>query len=154
MKPYLLLLTLCACVAHAQEMYRWVDQQGKVHYGDRPPPAREVKDIQLRKFTAPSAEKTLSSAMLQAMENFPVSIHVTANCTVPCKEGKDYLGKRGIPFEEINVVSNEEIAALRALLGGGDVVVPVLQVGGKTTRGFLESAWAGLLDAAGYPKSP
>jgi hypothetical protein len=33
----LLTLTLCAMTAHA-EVYKWVDQDGKVQYSDQPPP--------------------------------------------------------------------------------------------------------------------
>jgi glutaredoxin len=65
----------------------------------------------------------------------------------------DYLNKRGIPFSEKSVKTNEEIEALRQLQGGGEVAVPVLQVGEKTIKGFLDTRWANLLDAAGYPKS-
>lgn len=35
---WLLGLMLLPCLALAGEMYRWVDANGKVHYGDQPPP--------------------------------------------------------------------------------------------------------------------
>lgn len=146
----LLGLLLGAGLAQAQSTYRWVDQDGKVHYGDRPP-AKNARELQERKYSAPAADKSMSYAMRQAVENFPVTLYVTPDCEAACKEGRDYLAKRGIPFAEKSVVSDADIAALRERLGGGDTVVPVLMVGDKHRKGFLESAWAGLLDAAGYP---
>jgi glutaredoxin len=148
----LLLALLCAAVmapAQAQTAYRWVDQDGKVHYGDRPP--KEAREVQERKYSAPAADRAPSFATRQAQENFPVTLYVGADCPA-CQEGRDYLKKRGIPFEEKLVASNEEIDALRARLGGGEVMVPSLQVGTKMSKGFLAPTWGGLLDAAGYPK--
>jgi glutaredoxin len=149
-KTLLLLAVLYAGVAQAQSMYRWVDQEGQVHYGDRPPPGKAVEE---RKYSAPSADRQAPLALRQAVENFPVVVHVTTDCAAPCQEGRDYLNRRGIPFSEKTIATNEEIAALHVLLGGGDLSVPVLQVGEKLRMGFLEAAWAGMLDAAGYPKA-
>lgn len=150
-RAILLLALLAAGLAQAQSAYRWVDKEGKVHYGDRPP--QTARDVEERKYSAPAADRQASYAMRQAMENFPVTLYVTPDCAAACKEGRDYLNKRGIPFSEKSVTTNDEIATLREQLGGGDVVVPVLQVGEKNRKGFLESAWAGLLDAAGYPQA-
>lgn len=152
-KSALLLALLCAGLAQAQTAYRWVDNDGKVHYGDRPPPPKAAREVQERKYSAPAADRAPSFAARQAQENFPVTLYVSADCTA-CQEGRDYLKKRGIPFSEQLVASNEEIDALRAKLGGGEVMVPSLQVGAKTSKGFLAPAWGGLLDAAGYPKAP
>lgn len=149
----LLLTLLCAGMAQAQSLYRWVGPDGKVNYGDRPPPSA-AKEMQERKYAAPAADKQLSFGLRQAVENFPAVVYVTAECDAPCKQARDYLNKRGVPFTEKTVATDAEIATLRERLGGGDLSVPVLQVGEKTRVGFLESAWAGLLDAAGYPKAP
>lgn len=155
-KTALLLALSCAAAmapAQAQTAYRWVDQDGKVHYGDRPPPPKAAREVEERKYSAPAAEQRLSYALRQARANFPVTLYVGAECPA-CQEGRDYLKKRGIPFGEKLVASNEEIDALRTKLGGGEVMVPSLQVGEKMSKGFLEPAWGGLLDAAGYPKAP
>lgn len=149
---------LCAGLAQAQTAqtaqtaYRWVDQEGKTHYGDRPPPPKAAREIQERKLTAPTASRNLPYALRQAVENFPVTLYVSANCGASCKESRDYLNQRGIPFTEKAISTNEEADALKKLLGE-DAVVPVLQVGTKTHKGFLAAGWAGLLDAAGYPQA-
>ncbi|MBA3032641.1 MAG: glutaredoxin family protein [Gammaproteobacteria bacterium] len=152
MKTFALLLALlCAGVAQAQTTYRWVDQDGKVHYGDRPPPPQAAREVQEKRFTAPAADKQLPYAVRLAMGNYPVTLYVSGDCDSACKLGRDHLNKRGIPFSEKSIATNEEIAALRQLQGGGEVAVPVLQVGTKTVKGFLGSGWDSVLDAAGYP---
>jgi glutaredoxin len=153
MRASLLLFSLlCAGLVQAQGAYRWVDQDGKVHYGDRPPPALAGKAREFKTGT-PEAEKQLPYATRQAMEKFPVALYVSADCGEGCKEATAYLRKRGVPFSEKRVASNEEISDLQQLLGGGEVVVPVLVVGTKTRKGFEQGSWDGLLDAAGYPKA-
>lgn len=153
-RSLLLLALLCAGSALAQSTYRWVDQDGKVHFGDRPPPAKAARDVKERKVALPASEKQLPHETRQAMESFPVTLYVTPDCASPCKVGRDYLNKRGIPFTEKMLSSSEEIAAMREKIGGnGDFGVPLLTVGTKNSKGFLESSWSGLLDAAGYPKA-
>lgn len=151
-KTALLLALLCAGLAQAQTAYRWVDNEGKVHYGDRPPPPQAAREVQEKKLNAPAADRQSAFALRQAQANFPVTLYVSADCAA-CQEARDYLKKRGIPFEEKPIASNEDIDALRAKLGG-EAMVPSLQVGAKTSKGFLAAAWGGLLDAAGYPKGP
>jgi hypothetical protein len=148
-----LLAVLCASLVQAQTAYRWVDAEGKVHYSDRAPP-KTARDVQEKKLSAPAADKELSYATRQAAKNFPVTLYVSPDCGTACKNGRDYLSKRGIPFGEMPVATGEDVEALKKLLGGGDPSVPVLTVGSKVLRGYLQTDWAGLLDAAGYPKSP
>lgn len=142
-------LALGTCVAQAQ-YYRWVDEQGKVHYGDRPPPSQAGK-AQAMRYGAPVAEQQIPYAVREAMANFPVTLYVSADCKEGCEAGRDYLKARGIPYSEKNVASNENFETLRKL-AGGEAVVPVLTVGSKTAKGWLKEDWQRLLDAAGYPK--
>lgn len=147
------LIFLCAGWVQAQTAYRWVDADGKVHYSDRAPP-KTAREVQEKKLNAPAAAKELPYAVRQAANSFPVTLYVSPECGAACKEGREYLGKRGIPFSEKMTTTNEEVAVLRKLLGGKDPGVPVLLVGSKASLGYLQADWAGLLDAAGYPKSP
>lgn len=153
MKRMVGLLALCLATTAQAQYYRWVDEQGKTHYGDRLPPT-VVGKAQVLRHGAPAADKQLPYAVREAMANFPVTLYVSADCDAGCKEGRDYLKARGIPFGEKNVASNDEIAALKKLIGENEAAVPVLAVGAKTAKGWLKDDWQRLLDAAGYPKSP
>lgn len=139
-------------VAQAQTTYRWVDEQGKVHYGDRPPVSAAGK-VETRKPAPPATMPTASFAARQATANFPVTLHVSDECGQACRQGREFLHKRGVPFTEKSVASQEDLDAL-VKLTGGKAEVPVLQVGSRTSRGFLDAHWTPLLDAAGYPKAP
>lgn len=154
MKHLLLLLSLC-CIgaAHAQSTYRWVDKEGKVHYSDRYP-GTVAGEVNKRNIAAPAADKQVPYAQQQAMKDFPVTLFVSQDCGAACKEGRDYLTQRGTPFTEKVVSSKEDIDALKDLLGGGEPQVPVLKVGSRFTKGWLQGEWQRLLDAAGYPKAP
>lgn len=148
-----LLLALFAGAVFAQSTYRWVDQDGKVHFGDRPPPAKAAREVEQKKYSTPATTKPLSFENRRAAEASPVTLFVAPECAALCKQGRDYLDKRGIPYSEKSLASTQDINEMRTKLGGGDVVVPVLQVGSKYSRGFLESSWSDVLDAAGYSKS-
>lgn len=57
MKHWFLILSLLAGSAQAATVYRWVDEDGKVHYSDSPRPGAER--IELRKPNVYSAPKNL-----------------------------------------------------------------------------------------------
>ncbi|MEW6513973.1 MAG: glutaredoxin family protein [Pseudomonadota bacterium] len=150
MKARLFLFALLLATAAQAQTYRWVDKEGKVHYGDRPP-AAVAGQVQERRLGAPAADKTLPYNLQQAVANFPVTLYVSTDCGDGCKDGRDYLKARGIPFSEKSVATSEEVEALKKL-AGGEAVVPVLTVGSKNAKGWLKDDWQRLLDAAGYPK--
>jgi hypothetical protein len=144
------LLALCFATAAQAQYYRWVDDKGKVSFGDRPPPAAAGK-AQAMRHGAPVADKQLPYAVREAMANFPVTLYVSADCGAGCTDGRDYLKLRGIPYSEKNVATTEEIEALKKL-ADGEGIVPLLTVGTKTAKGWMKGDWQRLLDAAGYPK--
>ena len=143
-------LTLLAGASFAQT-YRWLDQNGRVHYTDTPPPPTATQ----------AEEKKLSSNVVQtdalpysaqlAVKNFPVTLYSAANCGQPCTDGRNLLVKRGVPFKEIAVGDEKSREALQKASGSNEV--PVLTVGHDVRKGYLDSAWHSALDAAGYPKS-
>lgn len=49
--------------AEAQKMYRWVDDSGRVHYGDRPPPGKRQE---VRKAQTPPAGNEAASGVTPA----------------------------------------------------------------------------------------
>lgn len=152
MKRIVLLSGLLAVSLFAQagELYRWVDKAGKVHYGDEPP--AEAALVEEKKFTdvvAPSADMPYETR--RAQQNFPVTLYVADNCGEPCEQARDLLTKRGIPFTEKKLVTQEEIDAFKRASGGDGA--PGLAVGRTLVSGFNAYRWHGELDIAGYPKT-
>ena len=147
-----LLSALFFSAAHAQQMYRWVDQNGRVTYSQNPPPAGAAKNVQQRRYSGSVVEgANLPYAAQVAMKNFPVTLFTSPDCGPACPSAREALNKRGIPFKEIVAGDDDSIEALRKLSGG--TRVPTLQVGSQVSAGFEISTWNTALDQAGYPAS-
>ena len=138
--------------AQSASLYRWVDNEGKVHYSEQPPPpaaARKVEEKTLG--TAPGDDGPLPYASRLAAKNFPVTLY-NSECGEACTKAHEHLTKRGVPFSEKNAGTAEVQAELKKLIGS--LAVPVLAVGTVTRlKGYDAGAWNAALDEAGYPKS-
>jgi glutaredoxin len=149
--PYLLVLCLALfSVGASAQAYRWVDSSGRTIISDTPPPG-QAKTVKRVGEAAPSGSEDLPFAVRKARENFPVTLYTAADCVNECKQARDMLNGRGIPFTEKMLQKAEDSAELKALVG--DVFVPSLKVGKQSFRGFEAGAYNNLLDLAGYPKT-
>ena len=143
-------LAVIPLAAQADKLYRWVDNQGKVHYGGTPPAdAAQVEPKKLSDAVAPS--EYLPYEARRAQQHFPVILYVAGNCTEYCDQARNLLNKRGIPFSEKMLQTQEEIAAFKALSGSDSA--PTLTVGKTFLKGFSATQWHSELDIAGYPKT-
>jgi glutaredoxin len=145
-------ITCGAGAAAAQQLYRWIDQQGRTHVTDTPPPPG-AKDVRRLKPGAGTPEGQQVPFVLQnAMNNNPVTLYSAPDCGDPCASARDLLNRRGVPFKEVQVLEEQSIEELKRLSGGRGLV-PALKVGAAVESGFERSAYEALLDAAGYPKA-
>lgn len=140
---------LAVSLAASAQAYRWVDTAGKVVISDSPPP-RTARDVNKAKDQTANPEG-LSYSVRKAAESFPVILYTSADCLSECKQAREVLNGRGVPFTEKMVESSEERDELKALVG--DVFVPSLKVGRQSMRGFEAVSYNNLLDLAGYPKT-
>ena len=145
-----LALALAAGAAAAQQLYRWTDENGRLHVADTPPPPG-AKDVRHWRVTASSATESGSEpyALRQARKESPVTLYTASDCG-PCNDARNLLNVRGIPFKEVSV-TEKEVNDLVKLSGSASV--PVIVVGSATQKGFEESIYQRLLDDAGYPKA-
>ena len=72
-----------------------------------------------------------------------VKVYSTKNCPY-CKMAKEYLESKNIPFEDIDVSSNQD-AAKEMIQKSGQMGVPVLDINGTIIVGFDQSAIDGAL---------
>ena len=145
------LLTLAATALAQTQVYRYTDADGRVVYSDRPPPG-SAKNVQPKRLGANYIETTqLPLGTQQAVERFPVTLY-TYDCGEICQHAEALLNRRGVPFTIVDVTQGENGAKLMSLTG--EQRVPVLQVGERIEKGYLESKWQAALDDAGYPKTP
>jgi glutaredoxin len=138
-------------VAQAQQVYRYVDKDGKVVYSDRSPPA-DSKEVQAKRLSPNYIENNdVPLALTQATERFPVTLYTFA-CGAVCQNAEALLNRRGVPFTTVNVEDAKGAEQLQKLTGAQQA--PVLQVGDKLiAKGYNEARWSTMLDDAGYPKT-
>lgn len=144
----MLLLAATAPLSAAQ-LYRWVDEKGKVEWRDTPPPST-AKKVERRNIGVSTIEASeLPYSVQQAVKNYPVTLWLT-ECGDTCNKARAHLDRRGVPYTERHPQSDVE--AFKKASGGG-MEVPLLFVGSNQLKGYLESDWDAALDTAGYPKT-
>lgn len=140
-------------LAAAAEVYVIRDKNGKVTgYSDQPPPDNKTE---VRRFSDNRVDgERMSYEMRRAVEMAPVSLYTAPTCKELCDNARSLLSQRKIPFSEQAVTTQEQLDALKKLLGKDSPQVPVLVVGRQPTEGFAAPTWNSALDVAGYPKAP
>ncbi len=144
-------LLLCLALIHSAafaQTYRWVDANGRTIISDTPPPGK-AKNI--AKSGQGESTESLPFAVKLAAENFPVILYTSAECVAECKQARELLNGRGVPFTEKMLQKQEELDELKNLVG--EAFVPTVRVGKQSSRGFDAGAYNNLLDLAGYPKT-
>jgi glutaredoxin len=146
-----LLLAVIASAASAQ-LYRWTDENGRVHITDTLPPAsaHNAQRINPPGNVAESASQP-PFELAEAMREFPVTLYTSPDCVEPCAQAREALNKRGVPFKEVQVADEGTMAELKSVAGAAEV--PALVVGRSVHRGFEQGSYDALLDSARYPKA-
>lgn len=127
-----IILVAISTTGYAQ-LYKWVDDQGKVHYGDSPPEDASLKEIngELSSFSGVSVE-ALTSAQLALASN-RVVMFSTEWCGY-CRKARRYFRKNNIAFAEYDIEKSQKAArAFKDLNGRG---VPVILIGNQRMNGF------------------
>jgi glutaredoxin len=133
-----------------QTVYKWVDKDGKVQFSDSPPPADISNATQKTMGGGTVTEGQTAYATQIASQRYPVTLYMSDDCGELCAQGREYLGKRGVPFTEKNAKDKEVADEVKAMIGA--LQVPVLKVGSNPIKGFSEELWANALDQAGYAR--
>ncbi len=140
-------------------MTKWVDAQGRTHYGDRPP-ASAANAIQLRGTVSvgdgttlvPDARrkaKTASEEFATATIAPPLGevwIYTTPSCGY-CKRAKEYMQHRGTRFTEKDITANAAYQSEFRALGGQSV--PVSLSHSQRINGYSESSFESFLKSSG-----
>ena len=145
----LLAIAAWAAAALAQQ-YRWVDEKGRVHYTDTPPPP-SAKSAQKKNLRGNAVGAQESFELSQAVKSAPVTLYSAPECQDLCQMARDVLNKRGIPFAEVSVTDEAKIAELKRVSGG--MRVPVMVIGAQVETNVNPDAYNRALDLAGYPRA-
>lgn len=127
---YFIVCVLCfsadmACAG----VYKWVDENGKVHFSDRVPGGAQAEQVKIRTYSGP-AEVSNDSSQTNSRG---IRLFTTSWCGV-CKKAKTYLQQKGIAFTEYDVEKSVfGKSEYKRLRGTG---VPIILVGKKRMNGF------------------
>ena len=156
-----LIVTLLVTGVGLAKMYKWVDENGIIHFSDHPPEntgsVGEVKQIPTYK----SESQSNSSDAAGDLKNRPddgsqtgkkseqrqtpaVELYTTSWCPY-CKKAVNFFQSRGIPFTEYNIEKDKSAARRKRQMDprGG---VPFAVVNGQRIRGFSETAYLRALE--------
>ena len=135
-----------------QQVYRYVDKDGRVIYTDRAPPP-DGKEVQAKRLSPNYIENNDAADRNRAGRAALSGDALHVSCGAVCQNAEALLNRRGVPFTTVNVEDQKGAELLMKLTGAQQA--PVLQVGDKlVAKGFNEARWTAMLDDAGYPKSP
>ncbi len=153
-----LLLAACIALPAAAQVHKWIDDQGRVHYGDRPPAGKDVKTSELRGTVSVADGMTVVHEFLKgppaknrrAAAPMPnqgeVWIYTTPRCGY-CRRAKEHMRLKGIPFLEKDIQDSPGYRdEFRALGGKG---VPLTLAGSSKMAGYSEERYEQFLKAAG-----
>ncbi len=144
-----IMLLLTPLLAGAQ-IYRWVDAQGQVHYGDRPPrDAGNLESVDLGPLNsvapagAEGAAGASGDAATAAASRPPrVLMYSTSWCGY-CAKARSYFRSKGIRYTERDIEKSERGKREYDALGGRGV--PVILVGDQRLNGFSVERFERLL---------
>ncbi len=135
------------------EMYKYVDENGVVHFQDSPPenvgadveiksiPTSNGGDYNGSKPKSENSERTLP--WKNGYSNAKVELYVTSWCTY-CKQAANYFRSKGITFTEYNI-EKDKAALLRKKKLDKRQGVPFAVVNGQKIHGFMPQAYENAL---------
>ncbi len=129
------MFVILSSTALAESVYRWVDENGEIHFSDRATtvwPVDEVEVEQVNTFTAPAVTERIDVEEPQQI-NKRVVIYSTAWCNV-CKTAKAYMKLKGINYTEYDIEKSPSAYQRFKELGGRGV--PLITVGQYRMSGF------------------
>jgi glutaredoxin len=117
------------------EIYRWIDDNGELQFGDRPPDADSAERVEL----APGNHYSHREVALSEVESSPTAggqpvVMYSARWCGVCKQARQYFRDHQVPFREYDVeTSGKGRRDFRRLGGRG---VPLILVGSRRMSGF------------------
>jgi glutaredoxin len=145
---FLLLGILVTPALSYGEVYKWTDEQGRIHYSDSAPPEAKTQQVKVKinSISGPAVVTTLRGAPAAKAKD-RVRIYTTSWCGY-CKRAKAHLAAKGVPYDEIDVETSESGRTEFSKLGGRGV--PVILVGNQRMNGFDAAALDTMLAQAGW----
>ncbi len=132
----LLALTLTTGVSFA-EIYQWRDENGQVHFGDRPPADAKTETVEVKVNSYQNVEVVYNPDWFYKPKPkagpTPVTMYSAKWCGV-CKKAKKYFSSNNIPYQEYDIDKSAKGKKDFAKLKGTGV--PIILIGNQRMNGF------------------
>ncbi len=133
------LILLLPALSSGAGLYKWTDNQGNIHYGDKPPAEARLQIIKgnISSFTTVNVEPFVFDPTIitptARSKHKTVVMYSTSWCGY-CKKARAHFKRNDIPFQEHDIEKSEKAArAYKKLNGKG---VPVILIGDRRMNGF------------------
>jgi len=128
---HIILFTLLLAVTQpvSAEIFRWVDEDGEVHFSDKEPLNQEAEDIEA-KINSYKGVRFIHSTYDTGKN---VVMYSTSRCGY-CKKARKYFKQKNIKFTEYDIEKSSK--GKRDFKKLGAKGVPVILVGKKRMNGF------------------
>ena len=118
---------------------------------DRPPPAGSNYRVEKKIFKTGPGTDPQAQAIREAALKHPVALYTAPVCA-SCDLARSYLQSKKIPFTEKDVKNNLQYnKELENLIG--ELAIPVITVGNKIIKGYVQDWLENELVTAGYLKA-
>ena len=138
-----LISAVAATTVHSK-IYKWIDEDGKVHMSDKPPKMGGFDEVKVKVNVISSQnsliknDATVSNNKHQKTSNKKVIMYGAEWCGV-CKKAKRYFNSNNIAFTEYDIDKSAKGKREYEKLGGGGI--PIILVGKKRMNGFSASSF-------------
>lgn len=142
----ILFLSFQLSSGHA-DLYKWVDNKGTIHYGDKHPGEAKLKTIQgkISSFSTPEIKPLPPGIKNTSSGNNRVSVVMySASWCKYCKKAATHFRRNNIAFEEYDVEKTSKGANdYKRLKGRG---VPMILIGSQRMNGFNADQFDAIYD--------
>ncbi len=137
---HVLVLTLLVCSSSSfAQIYQWRDQNGQLHFGDKPPKEVDAEQVEVKVNSYENVEVVndlnlgSSNKKKKSSGKGSVVIYTTTRCGY-CKKAKRYFKKNNIGYREYDVeTSTKGKRDYKKMNGTG---VPIILIGRSRMNGF------------------
>jgi glutaredoxin len=152
----LLIAGLALVLPATAQVFKWTDENGKIHYGDKPPDHVKKQDVKINvmsfggppeidEWTAILKRPPAVRGYATTGETGALTMYSATWCG-PCRRAKAHLAEKGIAYRDVDIDDSESNKAEFKSYGGGGV--PLFIAGKKRMRGFNPEGLDKLLASA------
>jgi len=147
LKISIFILAAAPVFASAQ-VYRWTDEKGRTHYGDKPPADRAASAVQNRisSYAGPAKVTSAPAAKVQRGDGTATVTLYSAVWCKYCQQAKAFFARRGVRYAERDVDTADARGEYDRLGARG---VPVILVGRQRMDGFDQGRLESMLRSEG-----